>query len=324
MNSLSPSSTRTTRASTLPDAACGNWQPRSRSEGLPRRRRPQLRGRATAGQVFNNESCWLISVDGAEDDEAWEVLEEVLAAKRSRNDRLPIFLFGDELTAEMVPTRVLRARECLHAPVRGFPEFMARAIVRAAQLYLERLPPPMFKALMDYTLQCQLLLAHAGPWRRRRIPQEPGRPAVLRVLRREHLAVRHLGVGGQRSARCSTIPVRSPQGERNAARIFGADETLFVVGGTSTANKIVWHGMVEPRRPRAVRPQLPQVDPAFADHDRRDADLPDAVAQRPRDHRSDLARAVHAGVDREEDCRKPVRQGDERQGAADGDDQLDL
>src|SRR6266480_6181012 len=33
-------------------------------------------------------------------------------------------------------------------------------------------------------------------------------------------------------------------GERNAARIFGADETLFVVGGTSTANKIVWHGTV--------------------------------------------------------------------------------
>ena len=34
------------------------------------------------------------------------------------------------------------------------------------------------------------------------------------------------------------------EGERNAARIFGADETLFVVGGTSTANKIVWHAMV--------------------------------------------------------------------------------
>ena len=34
------------------------------------------------------------------------------------------------------------------------------------------------------------------------------------------------------------------EGERNAARIFGADQTLFVVGGTSTANKIIWHGMV--------------------------------------------------------------------------------
>ena len=34
------------------------------------------------------------------------------------------------------------------------------------------------------------------------------------------------------------------EGERNAARIFGSDATLFVVGGTSTANEIVWHGMV--------------------------------------------------------------------------------
>jgi arginine decarboxylase len=34
------------------------------------------------------------------------------------------------------------------------------------------------------------------------------------------------------------------EGERNAARIFGTDHTLFVVNGTSTANKIVWHGTV--------------------------------------------------------------------------------
>ena len=38
----------------------------------------------------------------------WQVLEEVLAAKRHRNDRLPIFLFGDERTAEMVPASVLK------------------------------------------------------------------------------------------------------------------------------------------------------------------------------------------------------------------------
>jgi arginine decarboxylase len=32
-------------------------------------------------------------------------------------------------------------------------EFMARVIARAAQRYLDRLAPPMFKALMDYTFQ---------------------------------------------------------------------------------------------------------------------------------------------------------------------------
>src|SRR5207248_1075412 len=59
--------------------------------------------------VFNTESCWLVSVDGAETDQTqWQVLEQVLAAKRGRNDRLPIFLFGDQLTAEMVPSSVLR------------------------------------------------------------------------------------------------------------------------------------------------------------------------------------------------------------------------
>src|SRR3954468_12304841 len=59
--------------------------------------------------VFNNESCWMISVDGTENNpKQWDVLEEILSAKRSRNTRLPIFLFGDDRTAELVPTLVLR------------------------------------------------------------------------------------------------------------------------------------------------------------------------------------------------------------------------
>src|SRR5436309_15454104 len=46
--------------------------------------------------VFNTESCWLISVDGAENEATrWQILEEVLGAKRRKNHRLPIFLFGD-------------------------------------------------------------------------------------------------------------------------------------------------------------------------------------------------------------------------------------
>src|SRR5258708_5437031 len=52
-------------------------------------------------EVFNVESCWLISIDGMEDSpEQWRVLEKLLTAKRRRNQRLPIFLFGDERTAE--------------------------------------------------------------------------------------------------------------------------------------------------------------------------------------------------------------------------------
>jgi arginine decarboxylase len=103
--------------------------------------------------VFNTESCWLISVDGVEESTTrWQILADVLAAKRLRNNRLPIFFFGDEATAEMVPANVLH---CVNVFMRLFEdsaEFMARAIASDARSYLERLPPPMFKALMEHTL----------------------------------------------------------------------------------------------------------------------------------------------------------------------------
>ncbi|MGB9043267.1 MAG: Orn/Lys/Arg decarboxylase N-terminal domain-containing protein, partial [Pseudolabrys sp.] len=195
-------------------------------------------------EVFNSESCWLVSIDGAEAGTTqWQILEEVLAAKRRRNDRLPIFLFGDERTAEMVPASVLKHANAFMRLFEDSPEFLARVIARSANLYLERLPPPMFKALMDYTLHASYSWhtpGHGGGVGFRKSPvghlfyQFFGENTL-----RSDISV---SVGMLGSLLDHTGPIA--EGERNAARIFGADETLFVVGGTSTSNKIVWHGMV--------------------------------------------------------------------------------
>src|SRR6478609_70601 len=195
-------------------------------------------------EVFNSESCWIVSVDGTEDSpEQWRILEEVLAAKRRRNDRLPIFLFGDERTAEMVPASVLKHANAFMRLFEDSPEFLARTIARSAELYLERLAPPMFKALMDYTLHASYSWhtpGHGGGVGFRKSPvgqlfyQFFGENTL-----RSDISV---SVGALGSLLDHTGPIAA--GERNAARIFGADETLFVVGGTSTANKIVWHGTV--------------------------------------------------------------------------------
>ncbi len=194
--------------------------------------------------VFNSESCWLISVDGMEDSATrWQVLEEVLAAKRNKNQNLPIFLFGDYTTAEMVPASVLRHANAFMRLFEDSAEFMARAIARAAERYLDRLPPPMFKALMDYTLQASYSWhtpGHGGGVAFRKSPVGQlfyeffGENTV-----RSDISV---SVGQLGSLLDHTGPIA--EGERNAARIFGTDETLFVVGGSSTSNKIVWHGMV--------------------------------------------------------------------------------
>ena len=52
----------------------------------------------------------------------------------------------------MVPARVLKHANAFMHLFEDPPQFLARAIARSAQQYLEQLPPPMFKALMDYTL----------------------------------------------------------------------------------------------------------------------------------------------------------------------------
>jgi arginine decarboxylase len=195
-------------------------------------------------EVFNSESCWLVSVDGVEaSDKQWQILEEVLAKKRRRNDRLPIFLFGDQRTAEMVPASVLKHANAFMQLFEDSPEFLARVIARAANLYLERLPPPMFKALMDYTLHASYSWHTPGHGGGVAFRKSPVGNLFYHFFGENTLRSDiSVSVGMLGSLLDHTGPIA--EGERNAARIFGADETLFVVGGTSTANKIVWHGMV--------------------------------------------------------------------------------
>jgi arginine decarboxylase len=195
-------------------------------------------------EVFNNESCWLISVDGAEaGPDQWKHLEAVLSAKRRRNAKLPIYLFGDERTAEMVPASVLKHANAFMRLFEDSPQFLARSIARSAQRYLDRLPPPMFKALMDYTFSAVYSWhtpGHGGGigFRKSPVGQLFYEFFGENTLRSDV----SVSVGALGSLLDHTGPIA--EGERNAARIFGSDETLFVVGGTSTANKIIWHGMV--------------------------------------------------------------------------------
>jgi arginine decarboxylase len=195
-------------------------------------------------RIFNTESCWVVSVDGAGDDpESWARLENMLAEKRRRNDRLPIYLFGNERTAERVPANVLRHANAFMRLFEDSPEFLARSISRSAQLYLERLAPPMFRALMAYTFAASYSWhtpGHGGGTAFRKSPVGQLFYSFFgENTLRSDISV---SVGSIGSLLDHTGPIA--EGERNAARIFGTDHTLFVVGGTSTANKIVWHGMV--------------------------------------------------------------------------------
>jgi arginine decarboxylase len=113
----------------------------------------------------------------------------------------------------------------------------------AVERYEEQLLPPYFKALKKYNDQ------GAYSW------DAPGHMGGVAFLKHpvgmefhrffgENIMRSDLGI--------STSPLGSwldhvgPPGEseRNAARIFGADWTFYVLGGSSTSNQIVGHGVV--------------------------------------------------------------------------------
>ncbi|MEU5048928.1 Orn/Lys/Arg decarboxylase N-terminal domain-containing protein [Streptomyces sp. NPDC021096] len=125
-------------------------------------------------------------------------------------------------------------------PLEDTPAFIAGRIVGAARTYREAVLPPFFKALRRFDD------AHEYSWH---TPAHAGGVAFLkspagraffdyygeRLLRSDlSISVEELG---------SLFEHTGPIGdaERNAARIFGADRTYFVLHGNSTADRMVGH-----------------------------------------------------------------------------------
>ena len=156
-----------------------------------------------------------------------------------------------------------------------------------------------------------VLMALPGPFRRRRVPEEPGRPDVPPVLRREHAARRRLQLG--RRARPAARPHRPGRGERAQRGAHLQRRPLLLRHQRHEHEQ--QDGLAPHRRARRRgrgRPQLPQVDPARDHHDRLDPGLPAADAQPLRDHRPDRAERVHAGVDPAKIAAHPLLHGHRR------------
>ena len=168
---------------------------------------------------------------------------QILRAVRRRNKKIPIFLIADRTLVSELPLEVVKqVHEYIHL-FGDTPVFIANRVDFAVERYHEQLLPPYFRALKKYTDQ------GAYSW------DAPGHMGGVAYLKHpvgqefhsffgETLLRADLGI--------STAPLGSwldhvgPPGEaeRNAARIFGADWTFFVLSGSSTSNQIVGHGII--------------------------------------------------------------------------------
>ena len=167
----------------------------------------------------------------------------IIREVRHRNKKVPIFLIADRTLVSELPLEVVRqVHEYIHL-FGDTPEFIASRVDFAVERYEAQLLPPYFKALKEYNDE------GAYSW------DAPGHMGGVAFLKHpvgmefhrffgENIMRSDLGIST--SVLGSWLDHVGPPGEseRNAARIFGADWTFYVLGGSSTSNQIVGHGVV--------------------------------------------------------------------------------
>ncbi|MEU1009681.1 Orn/Lys/Arg decarboxylase N-terminal domain-containing protein [Streptomyces sp. NPDC005890] len=153
---------------------------------------------------------------------------------------LPVFLVMAEEGVRELPLWVSETVVGYVWPLEDTPGFIAGRITSAARAYREDVLPPFFRALRRFDD------AHEYSWH---TPAHSGGVAFLkspagrafhdyfgeRLLRSDlSISVEELG-----SLFEHTGPIG--EAERNAARVFGADLSYFVLHGDSTCNRLVGH-----------------------------------------------------------------------------------
>jgi len=168
---------------------------------------------------------------------------DIIRGVRHRNKKVPIFLIADRTLVSELPLEVIKqVYEYIHL-FGDTPAFIASRLDTAIERYHEQLLPPYFRELVKYNDQSVYSWdapGHMGgvAFLKHPVGQEFHRFVGENVLRSD-LGISSAPLG-------SWLDHIGPPGEseRNAARIFGADWTFYVLGGSSTSNQIIGHGVI--------------------------------------------------------------------------------
>jgi len=158
---------------------------------------------------------------------------------------LPVFVLTGRLAASDLSAETLRGIAGFVRKDQDTPAFIAGTIRTAAQEYREHSLPVFFKALARYVDDSKYAWAtpgHTGGTGF--LASVPG--SAFHEFFGENIF--RADVSSSMAELGSILEHGGPAGEaeKNAAMIFGADHTFFVLNGTSTSNKMVWHGRVSP------------------------------------------------------------------------------
>jgi arginine decarboxylase len=169
--------------------------------------------------------------------------EALLKAARSRHAQLPVFLLVERRDLEDIPLDVAEIVQEYILPFEDTPAFVAGRIDYAWRRYTDNLLPPFFSSLVTFDESYEYSWhtpGHAGGTAFRK--SQVGK--AFYDFYGENLFRTDLSVSVGELGSLLDHSGAIGAAEKNAARVFGADTTYFVLNGTSTSNQIVAHSCV--------------------------------------------------------------------------------
>ncbi|MEG3135874.1 Orn/Lys/Arg decarboxylase N-terminal domain-containing protein [Rouxiella sp. T17] len=181
--------------------------------------------------------CVLLSWELDSSEEHEECIK-LLTDLRKRNTRLPVFLISDRATASTIPLIVMQNADDFIWLPEDTSRFISGRILAAIERYRQAVLPPMLGALLKFAR------SYEYSWH---TPGHAGGTAFLKStagrafyaffgenLFRSDLSI---SVGELGSLLDHSGPIG--QGERYAAKVFGAHRTYYVTNGSSTSNRVI-------------------------------------------------------------------------------------
>ena len=163
--------------------------------------------------------------------------------RSGRRVRLPSHLsYRGQNTRERIAARCNSGK--FHEYIHLFsdtPVFVSNRVDFAIQRYYDQLLPPYFRELKKFSESGAYSWDAPGHMGRSRLSLKHPIGAEFHRFFGESLMRAEIGIST--AALGSWLDHIGPSGEseRNAARVFGADWTFYVLGGSSTSNQIVGH-----------------------------------------------------------------------------------
>ena len=207
-------------------------------------------------KIFRSRSdfgCIVVDWDIPDEDPAEATTAKELIVKiRKRHQGIPIVLLTGRMGMDLIPTEILRdINDCLWKTSETI-SFLAGRIETHVVDYVRTVYPPFFGAMVQYSNEYKFAWHTPGHMGGEGFLRSPAGVALFKFFGenvfRSDLSVsvpelgsllEHSGVVGD--------------AEKNSARVFGADQTYYVLNGTSNVNQVIW------------RSQLVRDDIAFVD-----------------------------------------------------------